>query len=135
MATADELEEQIGVAVRVGEVADLVDHQERGAGVVAQAAAQRGVGVERGELAQELAGGGEEHGVPAQHRLVGDVLRDGGLAEPGGADQQGVGGGLEEAERHQLCDGGLVALLGPAPVEVGQRLEAADVRAAQPALE
>ena len=35
---------------------------------MAQAAAQRGVGVERGELAQELAGGGEEHGVPAQHR-------------------------------------------------------------------
>ena len=44
----------------------------------------------------------------------------------------GVG---EEVERHQRLEGGAVAALGPGPVEVGERLEAADMGGAQAALE
>jgi hypothetical protein len=32
---ADEFEQQVGVAIGIGEIADLVDHQKTGAGIVA----------------------------------------------------------------------------------------------------
>ncbi len=37
----DDLEEQIGVAVAVGEVSEFVDHEQRGLDVAVQAAAER----------------------------------------------------------------------------------------------
>jgi hypothetical protein len=37
---ADELEQQVGMAIGIGEISDLVDHQKTGAGIVAQAPAQ-----------------------------------------------------------------------------------------------
>ena len=72
---------------------------------------------------------------PCDQRLVGDVLRQGGLADAVGADQDDVGGLLEEVERHQRLDGGAVAALGPGPVEVAERFEAADPRLVQPPLQ
>ena len=48
------------------------------------------------------------------------------LPTPLRADQDGVGGILEEVERHQGIEGGPVDGGGPVPVEVAQRLEAAD---------
>jgi hypothetical protein len=46
MPAADDLEEEIGVAAVVGEVADLIDDEEaRAAGVVAQAAVEPAGGV------------------------------------------------------------------------------------------
>ena len=39
VSSADELEQEVGVAVGVGEVPDLVDDQERGSCVVSQASA------------------------------------------------------------------------------------------------
>ena len=38
VAAADELEEEVGGASVVGEVSELIDHEQRGAGVVAEAA-------------------------------------------------------------------------------------------------
>ena len=102
---------------------------------MAQAAAQRGIAVERAEVAEQLSGGGEQHGVAGDQRLVGDVLCQGGLADAVGADQDDVGGLLEEVERHQRLDRGTIAAFGPAPVEVAERLEATDPRLLQPPLQ
>src|SRR5271166_4609353 len=65
-------------------------------------------------------------------RLPSDVLRQGRLADAVGTDDDDIGGLLEEVERHQRLDGGSVAALGPVPVEVAQRLEAADMSGLQP---
>ncbi len=123
------------MAVGVGQVADLVDDQQGGGCVQVQARAQGRVAVQGCEFTQELTGGGEAHGVAVQHGLMGDVLGDGGLSEPGGADQDGVAGLAQEGQLHEFGDGALVALLGPAPVEVGQGFEAPDVGAAQAPLQ
>ena len=57
------------------------------------------------------------------------------LPTPFGSDEDDVGGVGEEVERHQRVDGGAVAALGPGPVEVAERLEAADMGGLQPALQ
>ena len=102
---------------------------------MAQAATQRGIAVERAEIAQQLARAGEQDRVPLDQRLVGDVLGQGRLADAVGTDDDDIGGLLEEVERHQRLDGGAVAALGPVPVEVAQRLEAADMGGLQPTLQ
>ena len=109
--------------------------EKAGTGVVAQAAAQSGVAVEGGEVSEHLAGTGEQHGVAVDQCLIGDVAGERRLADAVGTDQDDVGGVGEEVERHQRLDSGAVATLGPGPVEVGERLEAADMGGAQPALE
>ncbi len=91
VAARDQLEHQVGMAVGVGQVADLVDHQQLRPGVVAQAAAQGRVAVERAEVAEQLAGAGEQHGVAVDQRLMGDVLRQRRLADAVRADQDDVG--------------------------------------------
>ena len=99
---------------------------------MAQAASQRGIAVERAKVAEQLARAGEQDRVPLDQRLVGDVLRQGRFADAVGTDDDDIGGLLEEVERHQRLDGGAVAALGPVPVEVAQRLEAADMSGLQP---
>ena len=73
---ADELEQQVGMAIGIGEIADLVDHQKTGAGIMTQAPAQGGITVECGELAEQLAGAGEQHGVTVDEGLMGDVASE-----------------------------------------------------------
>ena len=63
IAARDELEQQIGMAVRVGEISNLVDDQECRVDVVAQPAPQGGVAVEGGEIAEHLPGACEHDGV------------------------------------------------------------------------
>jgi hypothetical protein len=46
------------MAVGIGEIADLVDGEEIGSCIVAQAAAQGGIAVESGEIAEQLSGAG-----------------------------------------------------------------------------
>src|SRR4051794_41927788 len=62
VAAADEFEHQVGMPVGVGEVADLVDHQQAGPGIVAEATAQGGVAVEGGGGGGQGAGGGGQAG-------------------------------------------------------------------------
>jgi hypothetical protein len=52
-----------------------------------------------------------------------------GLADAVGPEQHDVGGIVDEGEREQLIDESAVDLRGPAPVEVGDGLEGADVYA------
>ena len=132
---ADEFEQQVGMAVGVGQVANLVDDQQAGACVMVQAPSQRGIAVEGGEVAQQLAGAGEQHGVAVDQRLIGDVAGKRRFADAVWADQNDVGGVLEEVERHQGFEGGAVAALGPVPVEVADRFEAADTSLTQAALQ
>jgi hypothetical protein len=94
---------------------------------VTQAPAQRGVTVQGGQFAEQLTGGGKQHGVAVDERLVGDIARQGGLAHTVGAGQHDVGGLLEEVQGDQLLDGGPIASFRPCPVEVAQGLEAPDV--------
>ena len=117
--------------VRVRQVAHLVDEQQIGRGVVANALAQQGVAVQRRQIAQQLPGGGEQHRLALDERLVGEVAGQHRFAHTVGADQHHVGGIQHERQRHQFLHRGAVALLGPIPVEVGQRLEAPDVGRAQ----
>ena len=70
---ADELEQQVGMAIGIGEISDLVDHQKTGAGIVTQTPAQGEIAVECGELAEQLTGAGEQHGVTVDECLMGDV--------------------------------------------------------------
>src|SRR6476660_2721409 len=104
-------------------------------GVMAQTAAQSRIAVECAEIAEQLAGAGEQHGVPAGESLVSDVLGDHRLADAVRPDEHDVGGIVEELERHERVDGGAVATLGPGPVEVAERLEAADMGGAQSSLQ
>jgi len=62
-------------------------------------------------------------------------LGDHRLADAVRPDEHDVGGIVEELERHQRVDGGAVATLGPGPVEVAERLEAADMGGAQSSLQ
>jgi hypothetical protein len=54
VAAADELEEQIGVAVGIGEVADLVDDQQARRRIVAQTPPQGRVAVEGGKVSPSI---------------------------------------------------------------------------------
>src|SRR5208282_603053 len=109
VASADQLEQHVGVAVGVGEIADLVDDQEGWGGVMAKAAAQSRGAVDRRQISEQLAGAGEQGRMALQDRLMGDVAGDGGFVYAFGADHHGVAGVLEEVESHQRVDGGPVA--------------------------
>ena len=135
VAAGDDLEQQIGVAGVVGEIADLVDGEDGRAGVAAQAAGEGGAGVLGGEVVQHVGGEGEAGAVAVQDRLVGEVLEQHGLAQAVGADQHDVGGFLDEGEREQFVDQCPVALLGPGPVEVGDRFEGAETSVIEAAFE
>src|SRR6516225_2871227 len=120
IAATDELEQEVGMTVGIGEVADLVDHQEAGSSIVAHAPAQRGVAIECGEIPEQLAGRVEEHGVTVDQRLMRDILGNECLADAIGANQDHIGRVFEEVERHQRFDGGTVAAPRPLPVEVAE---------------
>src|SRR5208337_2936590 len=92
-------------AVRVGEISDFIDDQQCWRGVVAQASAQGGVAVERGEFAEQLARAGEQHGMAVDQRFMGEIAGQGGFADAVRADQQGVGGILQKLEGHQRLEG------------------------------
>src|SRR5271163_168628 len=135
IATRNQFEHQIGVAVRVGQIAHFVDHQQLRPGVMAQTAAEVGIAVERAEISKQLARAGEQHGVAMNQRLMGDILRQRRFANAIRADQDDVCGLAEEVERHQRLDGGPVAALGPAPIEVAEWLEATDMGGPQSPLQ
>ena len=54
----------LDIAIAVGQVSDLVDHQELLAGVEAELALEQAVGVDGGELAEQAGGGCEAHPRP-----------------------------------------------------------------------
>ena len=69
-----QLEEQIGMAVGVGQVADFVDAEKIGRGVMAQAPSQCRVGLHGRQIAKHEPGSGEQNRVAGDECLIGDVL-------------------------------------------------------------
>ena len=67
--------------------------------------------------------------------LMGNILCQGRFADSVWADQDCVGSVVEEFERHQGFDGGLIAAFWPFPIEVAQRFEAADMRVLEATLQ
>ena len=123
------------MAVAVGQVSDLVDHQQVLAGIEAQLALEQGVAVEGGEFTEHAGGGGEAHGVALEDGAMGDIGGDGRLSDAVGTDQDDVGGLAQEVEAHEVLDGHPVAAPGPRPVEVGERLELSEAGVGEAPLE
>ncbi len=67
--------------------------------------------------------------------LIGEIERQCRFADAVRADQHNVRGVLDELKRHQLFDDGAIAPLGPGPVEVAQRFEAAQMGIADASLQ
>jgi hypothetical protein len=130
-----DLEEEVGGAGIVGEVPELVQDQETALAVVIEAAREAPRGLLASEVEEKLGGGGEQHVVPGEDRLVGDVLGDHRLAEALGRDEDEVTAGGEELEVQGGLDGGAVDARGPGPVEGVHRGEAADPTAQETAFE
>ena len=74
IAAADDLEEEVGGVRIVGEVANLVNREQRGPRVVAEAALEGAGGLLTIEIEQQVRGGDEARGVAGQDDLVDDVL-------------------------------------------------------------
>ena len=91
VATTHQLEQQIGVAIGVRQVADLVDQQQIGRGLVAQAAPQGRIAVQRRQIAQQMSGGDEERRGAGQYRLIAQVAGKHRLAQTVAPDQHHVG--------------------------------------------
>ena len=76
VAPADQLEQQVGMPVRIRQVADLVDEQQIGRGVVADAPAQQGLvaHVYPGELPRVYWTGSSTGATLAPHPLSHDTV-------------------------------------------------------------
>ena len=127
VAARDDLAQQVGMAVGVGEIAALVHDEQTRAGIDREAMAQGRVAVGAGRLVERPCGARERHGVAGAHGAIGDVARRHRLARAVGADPDRMGRGAQEVQPHRLLDGRALALGGPLPVEVGRRLEAPEV--------
>jgi hypothetical protein len=123
VAAADDLKEQVGVAGVEGQVPDLVDHQERNAGVEAQASVETARRFLSSEVEQHLSRGEKKHGVAGDDGLVGDVLSNHRFAEPLGRDENDVSMIGEKVELDGGLDASAVDARGPVPVVVGDRFE------------
>ncbi len=135
VAAAHDLEEKVGVARVVREVPDLVEAEEWTRGVVAEPAVEGARGFLAAEVEEHLRGGDEQRAVAGEQRSVRDVLGDHRLAQALRRDENDVARAGEEVEVHRGLDGVAVDALGPVPVEVGERLETAELGTPDAALE
>ncbi len=131
VAAADDLEEQVGVATVIGEVADFVQGQDCRVAVVTELGVQGAGGFLGAKVEEKLSRREEEDGVTGQDGLIGDILSDHGLAQALGGHQNEVAVLAQEVELQSGLDRLAIDLLGPAPVEVGHGFEAADLAAGQ----
>ena len=119
----------------VGEVANLIDGEQGGAWVVAEAALEGAGGLLAIEIEQQVRGGDEARAVAGQDDLMDDVLGKHRLAEALGADQEDVLGAVEEVEGEDAFERGPVERGRPVPVPIGDRLEAAETGGGEPAFD
>ena len=102
---------------------------------MAQAAFECAGGLLSVEVEQQVGGGGEECGVSGEDSLMGDVLRQHCLSQALRAENHDVLAAGEEVEREDAFEGRPVQRGGPVPVPVGERLEASESGALEPALD
>src|ERR1700722_11461178 len=135
VAPADDLEQKVGIAVVEREIADLVDDEKALLGVVPETPLERAAGLLPAEVEEHLCGSREEDGVAGDDGLIGDVLRDHGLAETLRGDEYDVTCGTEEVKPDGGLDEGAVDLGGPIPVVVGDGLEGTEMTSRKASLE
>src|SRR4051812_47615601 len=104
VALGDDLEQRGGGFGREGEVADFVDDQQSRSGEEAHGG--RPASFERGAVAAccEVGGGGVVGAVAGVDGCVAEADGEHGFADAGWADEQHVGGVLEEPEGAELVD-------------------------------
>src|SRR5438128_1125871 len=132
---ADDLEEEVGGARVVAEIADLVDDEESTRGVVVEPPAEPARRLLRAQIEEEFGGGLEEYVVAGEDGGVGDVLRDHRLAEALGRHEHDVARAREEVEPQRGLDRRAVDTLRPRPIEVAHRGESAKAASQKAALE
>ena len=134
VAGRDQLEEQVGGLGLEGDVADLVDHDQRVAAEADELGLQPAGVVGVGEAGDPLGGGGERDPVPG---LAGPDREAGGqvrLAGTGRAQENGVVPGGDEVQGAQVGDDLAFQAAGVVEVEVLQRLAGREPGGADPAL-
>jgi hypothetical protein len=133
MALGDHLEQGGDGFVGDVEVAEFIDHQQPWAGEEAHAgvpAPFQGGAVTAGG---EVGGGGEVDPVPGIDRCAGEADRQHCLPDSGWADEQDVGGVVEEPQGGQVTDQGLVDTGLGGEVELVQRPRLGQAGEPQPA--
>ena len=135
IAAADDLEEEVGGVGIVGEGANLVDGEEGGPRVVAEAPLKGAGGLLAIEIEQQVRGGDEARAVAGQDDLMDDVLGEHRFAEALGADQEDILGAVKEVEGEDAVEGGAVERGRPVPVPVGEGCEAAEAGGGEPAFD
>jgi len=83
VAVVDDVIEDVGGIVAVGEITDLVDNEHVGAYVFREGLAQLALAARGGQVVDQLGGGGEENIEPVLHGAVRDRDRKVRLAAPG----------------------------------------------------
>jgi hypothetical protein len=96
---ADDAEEQVGGARVARHVPELVQDQQVGPGVAAEASLDRGDGVVAEQIGESAGEGGEADRVPLGEGGEGEVLGERTLADAGLAAEQDVLAARDEAER------------------------------------
>ena len=103
MAVVDEVEEDVGGVVAVGEVSDLVDDEVVGAEEAVEGVADGALAGGVGEAFDEVCGGGEEHVEAVLDGAEGDG--EAGLAATGLAEEDDVATLGDEVGREERADG------------------------------
>src|SRR6266498_5431912 len=135
VATADHVEEDVGGAAIAGQVAELVEDQERWSGVPLEPALEGGKRFLLEEIGERGGQRGEADGLAGEQGGVAEVLREHGLAHAGLAAQEHVLATADEVEGGEAFDELAVDLARVCPVEAVERLEGAEVGGAGAARE
>jgi len=83
------------------------------------------------QIGEDVGSGTKQDGVAGLKGCVSDILDHHGFAQAIGAHEDEVAGFRDEVQGESPFDGGAIDFLGPVPIEVGHRAEAADASHAQ----
>ena len=120
---ADDLEEQIGSLLVNGQVAHLVQNQQRRAKVFSEGVFEAAVFLGGLKVIDDFDGTGEQNGVTLQ---AGGVAQGGGqmgFADAHVAQEDDIGLVSQELQAKEVLDGQTVDFLGPDPVELFEGFE------------
>jgi len=102
VSLGDAFEEQIGVAIGVRQIAELVDHEQRRCDVAMQTTAERGGAVLGVEVTKHRGRGGEAGREAVHDGVVGEILGEHGLTDAVGTER-GVEFGGAALVRHAVA--------------------------------
>ena len=122
VALADDLEEQVSAGLVDREIAQFVEDQDTGSNVTTQFLLEPAGGLCSGEGVDHVDGAGEQHAVVmvacSEPHGNGEVA----LAQADPADEDDVGGLVDELQTEEVLDLQTVEFLGPVPLELVEGL-------------